>query len=197
MGYPAIALAVVLFSSLPFGLQASFIDADQVASASKPGKTKSSKKRKTTRARAPIRAQAGRAQAVRAQASSALNCMAQNIYFEAGIEDRQGKIAVANVTMNRLKSRHYPDSVCSVVFQRSAKACAFSWTCDGKSNLPPSNELYQESLQIARLALSGALKDVTGAADHYHANYVSPGWGKRDKLSARIGRHLFYKLLDG
>jgi spore germination cell wall hydrolase CwlJ-like protein len=183
MHYRAITLAALLVSLAPFSLQASFIDTDHVY------KTASKKLKKHKRAKR------NRVRTVRSQ--TPLECMARNIYFEAGIEDRKGKIAVANVTMNRLKSRHYPDSVCRVVYQRNRKSCAFSWTCDAKSNRPPNNALYRESLQVARLALSGALRDVTGDADHYHADYVKPRWRKHDKLSARIGRHIFYNMLDG
>ncbi len=127
---------------------------------------------------------------------SALSCMAQNIYFEAGIESEAGKIAVANVTMNRVKSSHYPNSVCGVVHQRGHGSCAFSWTCDARSNVVPNNENYRESLKVARWALSGALRDITGNADHYHADYVRPKWARKGEQKARIGRHLFYKLID-
>lgn len=189
MSYRAIALAITLGCTFPFTTQASFIDNDLVYQSAK-SKSKAGKKIKRTRARTG----GGR---IQARPSSALECMARNIYFEAGVEDRKGKIAVANVTMNRVKLKNYPGSVCAVVYQRGASACAFSWTCDGKSNTPPNNALYRESLQIARLALSGALKDVTGEADHYHADYVRPRWRDEEKLSARIGRHIFYKMLDG
>ncbi|MEO5343819.1 MAG: cell wall hydrolase [Gammaproteobacteria bacterium SHHR-1] len=183
MPFRAIALAAALGCGLPTSLQASFIDADLIYSSGKSAAPKKTQRHRSARARA--------------RPKSELECMARNIYFEAGVEDAKGKIAVANVTMNRVKSKHYPRSVCGVVFQRGGKSCAFSWTCDAKGNRPPRNKLYRQSLQIARLALSGALKDVTGQADHYHADYVRPGWRKPDKLSARIGRHIFYKMLDG
>jgi len=119
-----------------------------------------------------------------------LKCMAANIFREAGIESKKGKIAVANVTMNRVKLDQYPDSVCGVVYSRGSGACAFSWVCMGQS--PKYDE---ESMQVARLALSGALKDVTNGADHYHADYVNPRWAKRSKMTSKIGRHIFYDLL--
>ena len=128
---------------------------------------------------------------------SSLDCMARNIYFEAGIESQKGKIAVANVTINRVRSKHYPKSVCSVVYQKSRTNCAFSWTCDRKSNTPPKNRTYKESVQIARLALSGALKDVTGVSDHYHATYVKPKWRKSMEQKGKIGQHIFYKRYSG
>jgi spore germination cell wall hydrolase CwlJ-like protein len=186
MFYRAIALAIACSFSLPAMAAASFLDQDLVHPAALK-QSKTVKKRKRTSHRGKHR---------QARPASELACMARNIYFEAGIEGRKGKIAVANVTMNRVKSKHYPKSVCGVVFQRGKKACAFSWTCDAKSNVPPRNALYRESEQVARLALSGALRDITGKADHYHATYVKPRWRKSSKKSARIGKHVFYKMLD-
>jgi spore germination cell wall hydrolase CwlJ-like protein len=191
MLYRAIALAVICQLSFPLTSNASFIDPDLTynkVSTKHKSKARSAKHRKRYHRRTG---------ATQAAGNSALNCLASNIYFEAGIEDRKGKIAVANVTMNRVKSKHYPGSVCDVVYQRGRSACAFSWTCDRKSNTPPHNELYRESEQIARLALSGALKDITGESDHYHATYVRPKWRDADKRRAKIGQHVFYKLLDG
>ena len=127
-----------------------------------------------------------------------VDCLARNIFFEAGVESTRGKIAVANVTLNRVKSIHYPKSVCGVVYQKNRRACAFSWTCDRKSNNPPRKaRTYKESVAIARLALSGALKDVTGESDHYHANYVKPKWRKKMKKKVVIGQHIFYKSKRG
>ena len=50
-------------------------------------------------------------------------CLAKNIFHEAGIESDIGKYAVAQVTLNRVASRKYPNSVCKVVLQRYQ----FSW----------------------------------------------------------------------
>ena len=128
-----------------------------------------------------------------AKSSNELQCMTNNIYFEALGEPKKGKIAVANVTMNRVKSEKYPNSVCGVVYHRGARACAFSWTCDGRGNTPRRDAMYDESLQIARLALSGALRDVTDGSEFFHADYVNPRWGRHLTKTKKIGRHIFYK----
>ena len=49
----------------------------------------------------------------------AFDCLAQNIYFEARSESQAGMIAVAQVTMNRVKHPRYPNTVCEVVKQGS------------------------------------------------------------------------------
>lgn len=48
-----------------------------------------------------------------------LLCLAKNIYYEAGLEDREGKVAVAQVTLNRTQSGKFPDTVCGVVNQKA------------------------------------------------------------------------------
>ncbi|NIO43392.1 MAG: hypothetical protein GTO41_26515, partial [Burkholderiales bacterium] len=47
-----------------------------------------------------------------------LNCLALNVYHEARGEPMAGQYAVAEVTMNRVASRRYPNTVCKVVFQK-------------------------------------------------------------------------------
>ena len=48
-----------------------------------------------------------------------LLCLAKNIYYEAGLESREGMIAVAQVTLNRTEHEQFPDSVCAVVHQKT------------------------------------------------------------------------------
>jgi len=70
------------------------------------------------------------------------HCLAQNIYFEAGNQSLDGMAAVADVTLNRVKSSRYPDTICEVVKQglkhsngaMKRNMCQFSWYCDGKSD---------------------------------------------------------------
>ena len=42
-------------------------------------------------------------------------CLAKNIYFEAGTESMLGKMAVAQVTINRVKNGYWGDTICDVV----------------------------------------------------------------------------------
>jgi spore germination cell wall hydrolase CwlJ-like protein len=123
-------------------------------------------------------------------------CLAQNIFFEARSESDRGKIGVAFVTLNRVKNKTWPNTVCKVVWQRSQ----FSWTSDGKADHPESikniiaHREWLTSEYIAKRVLMGFETDPTANADHYHANYVNPNWAVASKRTAVIGRHLFYKL---
>lgn len=135
------------------------------------------------------------------EARQEVECLAQNIYFEAAHEPRQGHIAVAYVTYNRLKSGHFPSTYCSVVKQKTTQVCQFSWYCeskpraiiDNRSLTTQNSALYND---IVDLALNFYLdpkqyKDPTKGALFYHADYVFPGWPNM-KQTAYIGRHIFY-----
>ena len=117
-----------------------------------------------------------------------LKCLADNIYFEALTESEAGQIAVANVTMNRVKSKHFPNSVCDVVWESKQ----FSWTHDGKSDKPSSEKAYKEVYSIAESVYNGDIVDITEGATFYHADYVNPSWNKVMTRVAKIDTHIFY-----
>lgn len=120
-----------------------------------------------------------------------LKCLADNIYFEAGNQSKTGKLAVAAVTINRVKSPKFPKSVCSVVYQKTRGTCQFSWVCEGKKRVR-SQQQYAESREVAKkVLLSGANHGIFGRnVLFYHADYVNPGWNLR--RVTKIGDHIFY-----
>ena len=117
-----------------------------------------------------------------------LKCLADNIYFEALTESDAGQIAVANVTMNRVKSKHFPNTVCDVVWEYKQ----FSWTHDGKSDVPGSKSAYKEVYEIAKAVYDGNIVDITEGSTFYHADYVNPSWNKVMTRVAKIDTHIFY-----
>ncbi|MDZ4307783.1 cell wall hydrolase [Allopontixanthobacter sp.] len=126
---------------------------------------------------------------------TALKCMTQAIYYEAANEPAQGKRAVAQVVLNRMRHPAYPSSVCGVVYDGANKrVCQFSFTCDGSLLRVPMARQWKESLAVAKAALTGTVEPSVGTATHYHADYVVPRWaynlGKIDK----IGVHIFYRF---
>ena len=48
-----------------------------------------------------------------------VDCLARNIYYEAGSESEEGKVAVGMVTINRAQDPRYPQNVCGVVRQKT------------------------------------------------------------------------------
>lgn len=125
-----------------------------------------------------------------------LRCLTQNIYWEAASEPFEGKVAVAQVTLNRAASGNFPGDVCAVVYQKniiySKVVCQFSWYCDGTHRVKPVYQpLYRESAEVAKkVLLEGFRLPSLKNAMYYHADYVKPGWGKTP--IAKIGRHIFY-----
>ena len=126
-----------------------------------------------------------------------VTCLADNIYFEAAHEPLDGKKAVAFVTINRVQTGNYADTICDVVHQKTGTTCQFSWYCDksftDRRLTVRSTSLYNEIRELATNIVVNFEKmtDVTNGATYYHADYVRPGW-KLDKVD-QIGRHIFYK----
>lgn len=126
-----------------------------------------------------------------------LDCLARNIYHEAGYEPFEGKVAVAQVTINRAESGQFPSDICQVVYQKNViyekVLCQFSWYCDSASLKKPMNgPVYYESMEVAKkVLLEGFRIDSIKTALYYHADYINPKWG-REKV-AKIGHHIFYK----
>jgi hypothetical protein len=127
--------------------------------------------------------------------SEEIECLAQNIYFEARSESEQGQRAVGHVVMNRVAAKGYPNSICAVVKQGGEKRrfrCQFSWWCDGRSDQPMNRKAWQRSLELAKAIYRGDSKDPTGGALWYHAEYVKPVWSSALVFARKIGQHLFY-----
>jgi spore germination cell wall hydrolase CwlJ-like protein len=135
------------------------------------------------------------------QAKAEVECLAENIYFESAYEPKQGQIAVAFVTLNRVKSGLFETDICGVVKQKIRNVCQFSWYCEDKpyristeKRLTSSpNSLYND---IRELAVSVYINyermiDPSNGALFYHADYVNPGW-RNMKTTAVVGRHIFY-----
>ena len=138
-------------------------------------------------------------------------CLAKNIYFEAGVESTAGKLAVANVTINRTSDKNYPNTICGVVQEGIhyynvnkdkhfpvRDRCQFSWYCDGLIDEPREGRTWESAQELAKKVLVNhydkVLIDITDGATHYHANWMEkyPKWSKQKKVMASIDRHIFY-----
>ena len=111
-------------------------------------------------------------------------CLAKNMYFEARGEGIRGMLAVAHVTLNRKKSKRFPDTICEVVYQRHQ----FSWTSKDYQIKKP--ELFDHIKQLAHDVIIGKTKDPTGGALNFHSTAIDPGWSMKPKI--QIGNHIFY-----
>jgi spore germination cell wall hydrolase CwlJ-like protein len=127
-----------------------------------------------------------------------LQCLTENVYHEARGENEAGQLAVAQVTMNRVASRHYPDTVCEVVYEkrwdriRGRFIGMFSWTeLDRDARIDPI--AWQRAHDAAIAVYNGYRDPELEGALFYHADYVNPSWARSQVRVARIGSHIFYR----
>lgn len=122
-------------------------------------------------------------------------CLAEAVYYEARSETRSGQLAVADVVKNRVTSKHYPNSICAVVYEGADRpfACQFSFACDGSMDIAPQGPAWQRSQDIAQVSLTGFVPDMTKNATHYHTVEIEPDWAKTLEFKATIGFHKFYR----
>ena len=132
-----------------------------------------------------------------------LNCLAKNIFYEAGSEPLNGQAAVARVVMNRVQ-HGFGKNPCAVVYQantvdklvddemQKVKLCQFSWVCENKSDPNKNSAKYKQAEQVAYDVLAyDAYKDVVPrTALFFHNLNVDPLWPY--KQVAKIGNHIFY-----
>lgn len=124
-----------------------------------------------------------------------LECMARNIYYEAGTESYTGKLAVAQVTLNRVKTGYWGNNICKVVYAKQQ----FSWTkVPKRAWMALKGNAWADSLQAANQVLSYGIRvKPLKTALFYHADYVNPTWKDADKRIAKIGAHIFYTQAKG
>ena len=126
-------------------------------------------------------------------------CLSQAVYYEAGNERPEGKLAVAEVIMNRVADHRYPNTICEVVFQGATRTtgCQFTFTCDGALGRKPNEIKWKRAQTVASHVLMDLHERRTGAATHYHATYVDPIWNAGLVRTNKIGAHIFYRFPRG
>jgi hypothetical protein len=131
-----------------------------------------------------------------------LVCLALNDYWEARSETMAGRIAVAQVVMNRAMDSRFPSNICEVVkqnfFQGALNKCQFSWFCDDRADTPYEADAWRTSIKIAvaMLQKDSSIPDPTGGALWYHADHVRPSWTGNYETTTMVGSHVFYRDPD-
>jgi spore germination cell wall hydrolase CwlJ-like protein len=116
-----------------------------------------------------------------------IDCLARNIYHEARGEPLEGQIAVALVTLNRVQSPRYHNSVCGVVYAYKQ----FSWTLD-KAKKIKDRKAWKASVDLATAVLTKSVQLPHFPALYFHTPQVNPRWNRGKRVVARIGNHIFY-----
>ncbi len=130
--------------------------------------------------------------------SQDLTCLARNLYFEARGEPSAGQYAVAEVTLNRVASGHFPNTVCEVVHEerwdaiRKRYVGAFSWT-EMRSTSTLEDAAWKRAVIVATEVYDDQHVPRVPAALFYHERNIRPSWARAKKPIATIGRHIFYQ----
>lgn len=123
-----------------------------------------------------------------------IECLARNIYWEAGTEPMTGKIAVGNITVNRVKTHYWGSHICDVVYSPAQ----FSWTKERKRAWKTlKGQAWTDSKAAAEAVLNGLMIKQLDSALYYHADYVNPAWRDTSKRVLKVGRHIFYTQAKG
>jgi len=141
-----------------------------------------------------------------------VDCLARNIYFEARSLSTGGKMAVAQVTLNRVKSDRFPSSICDVVYEGRhyynsklrdfvpiRNRCQFSWYCDGKSDAIHNEKKFNKIVEFSKYFVNDYYHkdhvDITDGALFYHASWMEkyPKWSKTKRKLAQFDSHIFYR----
>lgn len=133
-----------------------------------------------------------------------LNCLAKNIFYEAGGESVQGQAAVARVVLNRVQYG-FAKTPCAVIYQTTpvektndegiaylSKLCQFSWVCEGKKEPNKNSQTYKQAQQVAyEVMVNDNYKDVVPKSTlFFHNIHVDPMWPYQQVK--QIGNHIFY-----
>lgn len=128
-------------------------------------------------------------------ADRAADCLTAAVYYEARSQSEDGQRAVAQVVLNRVRDRAFPNSVCGVVYQGAERrtGCQFSFTCDGSMNRPRELGAWDRARAVAAAALGGSVYAPVGAATSFHTTSILPWWASSLARITTVGAHVFYR----
>lgn len=132
-------------------------------------------------------------------AARAADCLTAAVYYEARSQSTDGQRAVAQVVLNRVRDRAFPNTVCGVVYQGSQRrtGCQFSFTCDGSMLRPREAGAWERARGVAEAALSGSVYAAVGAATSFHTTSILPWWASSLSRITTVGQHIFYRWQGG
>ncbi len=147
----------------------------------------------------PVRIEVAQREAARARRrANDLECLAENVYFEARGEPLNVQYAVAEVTLNRIRADNFPHTVCGVVHEtrwnpsRGRLVADFSWTEQGGLS-PEDGPAWKQAMAVAVAVYDDMHEPLVPDALFYHATNVHPEWSRFRKAVATIGNHIFYR----
>ena len=133
-----------------------------------------------------------------------VHALAMNMYHEARGEGSEAMQLIAEVTLNRVKNEHFPNTICEVVYQARfdprgnprRHQCQFSWFCDGRSDRAYDVNSWQIAEEIAEGLVNETISLIGIDATHYHTTSVRPYWSDAYTSIGMYGNHVFYIMGD-
>ena len=109
---------------------------------------------------------------------------------EAGCEDTEGRMLVANVVMNRVRNGYFPNTVTEVVYQRQDGTAQSSPVSDGRID---TVNVSQGTIDAVARVMNG--EDISQGALFFRSVRSRSGWFDQ-KLSRVLehGNHIFYTM---
>lgn len=121
--------------------------------------------------------------------AASVECMAKVVMHEAANQPREGKIAVAQTLVNRLKvGGRFGGSICEIVNQKGQyfRIAGFH---------PRKNsDGWQEAVEVAHDVLAGRAEPIAPGAIYFRASYAPANafFRTRERV-ATVGAHIFYR----
>jgi spore germination cell wall hydrolase CwlJ-like protein len=121
--------------------------------------------------------------------TASVECMAKVVLHEAGNQPHEGKVAVAQTLVNRLKAGgRFGGSICQVANQRGQffRIASFRPRRD--------TDGWQEAVEIAHEVLAGQADPVAPGAMYFRASYAPANafFRTRQRVTT-VGAHVFYR----
>lgn len=122
-----------------------------------------------------------------------LKLLACLVHAEAGSQSYEGKLAVANIVLNRMKSSKYPDTMKAVIYQPGQFSVAHSGSLSKQlANYDNYNSSSQRlSIKAAKAALEGANNIGSRLYFHSYRSAVQKGYDEKES-SVKLGDQLFW-----
>lgn len=120
------------------------------------------------------------------------HCLALTMTKEAEGEGYIGMKMVADVVMNRVESREFPNTICGVMKQRSKRGCMFSFWCEPNNDVIRNKKVYDEIYPLTASIIRGDYQRMTNTLHYKVCNFNSRFFNTLTRVE-RYKNHCFYE----
>lgn len=126
---------------------------------------------------------------------NSLSCLTNAVYKEAEVvvkDEDISMVLVAQVVLNRMKHKRFPDTACDVIKQKINRYCMFSFYCLKGHDYMPDIRRYIISLKVAYRALQGRYSGITPALFFKRCEVRDKWFSRNTIMLKRVRSHCFY-----